>query len=68
MAFLALLVDIAVKHQNLNSSSARKERIEACHLIINLIINLINAIDLIEAPPTFAICDGLELSNFVVGM
>lgn len=64
MAFLALLVDIAVKHQNLNSSSARKERIKACHLIINLI----NAIDLIEAPPTFAICDGLELSNFVVGM
>lgn len=64
MAFLALLVDIAVKHQNLNSSSARKERIKACHLIINFI----NAIDLIEAPPTFAICDGLELSNFVVGM
>lgn len=45
-----------------------KERIKACHLIINLIINFINAIDLIEAPPTFAICDGLELSNFVVGM
>lgn len=65
---MALLVDIAVKHQNLNSSSARKEIIKACYLVINLIINLINAIDLIEAPPTFAICDGLELSNFVVGM